>query len=32
MLAEYFYQWPIYNLNLAYLSIINRKMVALLKR
>ena len=31
MLAEYFYYWPIYNLNLAYLSIINRKMVALLK-
>ena len=31
MLAEYFYPWPIYNMNLAYLSIINRKMVALLK-
>ena len=32
MLAQYFYPWPIYNLNLAYLSIINRKMVALLKK
>ena len=30
-LTQYFYQWPIYNLNLAFLSIINRKMVALLK-
>lgn len=32
MLTEYFYPWPIYNLNLAYLSIINRNMVALLRR
>ena len=32
MLTEYFYQWPIYNLNLAYLNIINREMVALLKQ
>jgi hypothetical protein len=31
MLTKYFYQWPIYNLNLAYLSVINRKMVALLR-
>ena len=32
ILTKYFYQWPIYNLNLAYLKVVNRKMVAIIRR
>ena len=31
-LKQYFYYWPIYNLNFGYLSISNRKMIELLKK
>ena len=31
-LKQYFYLWPIYNLNFGYLSISNRKMIELLKK